>query len=95
MSDEAKTFSIALRLRRVIHEDAYVAIPVTDAIIELGEDGKGSINFDALVAEAIRLSADPRVEWKTESCQVEPHPTQQPKPDDRYMFDIFYDAPTA
>ena len=82
---------IALRLRKTTHEDAYVSVPATDSIMELREDGTYGINFDAFVAEAVRLSKDPRVEWKVEEVETVPHPMQQPKPDDRRGFDIHLD----
>ena len=92
MSEEKITVSyIALRLRRTMHEDAYISVPATDAIMIQNEDGTGSIDFDAFVAEAIRLSKDPRAEWKVEEVDTVPHPTQQPIPDDRRVFDIHLD----
>ena len=38
MSERPKTYSIALRVRRVTHEDACVAVPVTDAIMRQNDD---------------------------------------------------------
>jgi hypothetical protein len=96
MSEEQKTYSIALRLRRVVYEDAYVAVPVTDAIIKANDDGTGSIDFEALVAEAIRIGESPGVEWRIEESHSEPHPVQGPRPEDRHTFDAYYsqdDAP--
>jgi hypothetical protein len=52
------TYSIALRLRRITHEDAYIAVPVNDAILEQAEDGSRRINWEAMVAEGIRISND-------------------------------------
>lgn len=89
MTEEPKTFSITLRLRRAIYEDAYVAVPVTDAIVKANDDGTGSIDFEAFVAEAIRISGDERVEWKVEETQIEPHPIQGPLPEDRSLFDAY------
>jgi hypothetical protein len=68
------TYSISLRLRRVTYEDAYVAVPVTEAImkkseggvLEKGEDGHFRIDPEVLWAEGIRISQDNRVEWKIE-----------------------------
>ncbi len=90
MPDERKTFSIALRLRRTIHEDAYVAVPVTDALIKINDAGEGEIDFELFVAEAIRIGSDARVEWKIESTSMEAHPVQGPTPDDRQSFDAFH-----
>lgn len=90
MTEQNKTYSIALRLRRTIYEDAYVAVPVTDAIVKPKEDGTYGLDFEAFVAEAIRLSGDPRVEWKIETTEVNAHPIQGPKPEDRQSFDGYY-----
>jgi hypothetical protein len=79
---------IALRLRRITHEDAYIHVPVTDAIMKPKEDGTFRIDPEAFVAEAIRLSSSPKVEWRVEHAAVEPHPTQQPRPADRRAFDV-------
>ncbi len=92
MSKKSDTVSIALRIRRVTYEDAYVAVPVTDAITKQNEDGSVGIDIEAFFAEAIRISKDPRVEWQIETCETEPHPTQGPTPDDRESFDAFYPA---
>jgi hypothetical protein len=90
MSEAPKTYSILLHVRRIIHEDAYVAVPVTDAIMMTKADGTAGIDPEALIAEAIRISTDPRVEWRQESSLTEPHPIQQPLPEDRTSFDAFY-----
>jgi len=92
-TDQAKTFSVMLRVQRVTYEDAYVAVPITEVAMTRKEDGTLGIDPEALVAEAIRISHDPRVEWKTESYHVEPHPMQEPKPEERQSFDAFYDQP--
>ena len=89
MSDEnPKVICVALRVRRTTHEDAYVSVPATDAIMKPMGDGTCRIDFEKFVAEAIRLSQDPRVEWEVEDISTESHPTQQPKPDDRQAFDV-------
>ncbi len=93
MSEEQRTYSIALRLRRVIYEDAYIAVPVTDAIMKANEDGTGSIDIEAFIAEAIRIGGDDRVEWKTEETRIEQHPIQDPLPEGRSRFDAYYSAP--
>jgi hypothetical protein len=83
---------IVLRLRRVIVEDAYVGVPVSEAIMkrEPEPDGTYRLDFDAFVREGIRLSADPRVDWRREDGEppIEIHPTQGPVPDGRTVFDV-------
>jgi hypothetical protein len=90
MKEEPKTYSLTLRVRRTTYEDAYVSVPVTSAILKQKEDGTLGIDFEAFVAEAVRISQDPRVEWKVEEHKTEPHPIQGPKPEDRRSFDAFY-----
>jgi hypothetical protein len=56
--------SIQLRVRRVIHEDAFVSVPVIDAITKVGDDGNRKIDVDALVAAGLRLAEEPAVTWE-------------------------------
>ncbi|MFZ5637064.1 MAG: hypothetical protein ACOY82_10840 [Pseudomonadota bacterium] len=86
------TYSIALRLRRVVYEDAYIAIPVTDAVVKPTSDGSLRIDPEALFAEGIRIGQDSRIEWRVESCQTEVHPIQQAAPEGRKKLDTFYDS---
>jgi hypothetical protein len=86
-----ETYSIRVRVRRVTIEDAYVAVPVTDAIIKPHPDGTGRIDGDLLEAEARRIGNDPRTEWKFESTETEMHPWQSPMPADRHAFDAIVD----
>jgi hypothetical protein len=85
------TYSIALRMRRTIYEDAYIAVPVTDAVVKKKEDGSLGVDPAALMAEGIRISRDDRVEWQVESTKTEPHPIQQAPPEGRQKLDPFYD----
>lgn len=79
---------VSLRLRRTTYEDAYVNVPVTDAILKQKENGTYGIDYDAFVAEAIRLSENPSVEWRVEEHCTEPHPVQKPRPEDRQAYDV-------
>lgn len=90
MSDTPKTHSIMLRIRRVTYEDAYVAVPITSALMKEKEDGTIGLDVDAFVAEAVQISDNQQVEWQVESSQKEPHPMQIPKPENRASFDAFY-----
>jgi hypothetical protein len=89
------TYSIALRVRRVTYEDAYIAVPVTDAIVRKKEDGSLGVDPEAMCAEGIRISQDSRVEWQIESTNTEVHPIQQAAPEGRKKLDTFYDAPDS
>jgi hypothetical protein len=90
-SDEGRSTSIMLHIRRTIVEDAFVAVPVTGAIMMENADGTASLDWDAFVAEALRIGSDQQVEWKIELSQMEPHPAQVPLPGDRHCFDAFYE----
>lgn len=80
-----------MRVRRVTIEDAYVGVPATSAIIKKQDDGSFRIDPKLLIAEARRISKDKRTEWKIESTEIEPHPTQQHVPKDRKAFDAIVD----
>jgi len=77
-------------LRRVIHEDAYVSLLIDEKVIRLLEDGTSTIDLEKFVAEAIRISAAPGVDWQVESIQTDAHPTQAVRPADRRVMDSFY-----
>lgn len=85
------TYSIALRLRRTIYEDAYITVPVTDAILQKMEDGSLRVDPEKMWAEGIRISQDGRVEWQIESTKTDPHPIQQAPPEGRKKLDIYND----
>lgn len=89
------TYSIALRVRRVTYEDAYIAVPVTDAIVRKAEDGSLRVDPEAMWAEGVRISQDSRVEWQVESINIEAHPIQQAAPEGRQKLDAFYDNPDS
>ena len=85
------TLSIALRLRRATYEDAYIAVPVTDAIVKPKPDGSKGIDPEAFLAEGLRIGKDSRVEWQVESSKAEPHPVQQAAPEGRKTLDTASD----
>lgn len=88
---EATTTCILLHIRRVTVEDAYVNVPVSEAIMNPKPEADGTYRIDpnAFMREGIRFAADARVEWRREGePAVEPHPTQQPLPESRVAFDI-------
>jgi len=95
MGQGGKTYSITLRMRRTIVQDGHVSVPLTDLITKQPEDGTHRIDTDALTREAIRLSEDPRVDWRIESSTTDCHTWQQARPEDRTTFDPYYEGPDA
>ncbi|MDR2871768.1 MAG: hypothetical protein LBV45_04475 [Xanthomonadaceae bacterium] len=85
--EEPQSYSIVLRVRRVVYEDGYVSVPVDDTIVKRREDGHFAVNPDAFLAEAVRIAQDPQVEWIVEERAIEAHPTQCVKPADRRVVD--------
>ncbi|MBZ5592140.1 MAG: hypothetical protein LAP39_07880 [Acidobacteriia bacterium] len=88
MSPDGSIYCISLRLRRITIEDAYVNVPLTEAITKPTEEGNRALDPDAFMREGIRLSDDPRVEWQVESATTECHPVQQARPEDRTALDV-------
>jgi hypothetical protein len=86
----ADHYCIQFRVRRILHEDAYIAVPVTSAIMKQTPevDGTFRIDTEAFFAEAIRLSASEGVDWQQEESSVVAHPTQIPAPEGRRVFDV-------
>ncbi|WP_223650197.1 hypothetical protein [Hymenobacter psoromatis] len=87
MSDENKTYSVRLRLRREVVEDSYVSVIIDEKVTTEQEDGSFKIDFEKLAAEAIRISTNPQVDWQAESSRTEPHPLQTVMPDERTVLD--------
>ena len=92
MSEENNTYSVRMRLRRVIHEDAYVSVFLNEKVMKEKEDGSYGIDTDKLVAEAIRIGNTPNVDWQVETIITEQHPLQNVMPDDRKVIDSFYEG---
>ena len=82
------TYSIVLRVRRIITEDAYISVPVTNEIMKAlpEEDGTFHIDFEAFEKKAIQLSEDASVEWCNEDMVCQVHPIQQPIPEKRTSY---------
>ena len=90
MQNEPKTCSFALHLRRTIQQDAFVAVPLTGAIMKRNEDGTSSIDFEAFVAQAVLIGESDGVDWQIEDSTTQAHPVQCPLPAGRRSFDAFY-----
>ena len=52
--------------------------------------GTSIIDFEKFVAETIRISVAPEVDWQVESIQIDAHPTQAVRPATRGVVDSFY-----
>lgn len=81
MSTDA-TYSIAVRVRRVTTEDAYVRVPVTDAVLadDLDADGQHHLDGAKVMAEARRLAETGDTGWQVEERSVDVHEVQDAPP---------------
>lgn len=85
------TYSIVVRVRRVTTEDAYVRVPVTDAVMAAEPDADGHLHLDGgkVMAEARRLaeaasgSGSAQVAWQVQERDVDLHPVQDAPPEGR------------
>lgn len=78
-----RTYSIAVRLRRTVTEEAYVSVPVSDEVMspEPDENGNYHLDGDKVMEAAVNLGSDPKTHWKIEGKPViEPHPIQMARP---------------
>jgi hypothetical protein len=78
---ELSSYSISVRLCRITTEEAYVSVPVTEALMQSEPDADGAFHLDdaKVVAEAVamgsRLSS-----WQVEEQDIQPHPIQKAPP---------------
>ena len=81
-----RTYSISIRLRRTTHEEAFVSVPVTDAVKQDTPDDQGRFFLDGrkVMDVAVRLGAEHNISWRREGEPVvEPHPVQAAPNEDR------------
>ncbi|MFC9817347.1 hypothetical protein ACFVJM_35445 [Streptomyces virginiae] len=73
------SYSISVRLQRTTVEEAYVSVPVTDAVMqrEPADDGSWSyrLDTDKLFAAAVELGNE--ADWLSEGQQTVVHPIQK------------------
>jgi hypothetical protein len=74
-------YSISVRLRRTVHEEAFVSVPVTAEVMrpEPDEDGRYRLDTEKLFAEAVRMGIEGG-DWQVEATEVEVHPIQMAPP---------------
>jgi hypothetical protein len=81
--EDAKTFSVQIRLRRTTIEHGYVRVEVTPDLI--GSDG--NLDSEGLFRRALELGEEPQMVWHREEHIVEPHPIQQQRePHEKSLF---------
>ena len=83
------TYSVLVRLQRTVVLDAYVSVPVTDALLVEQADGTARLDTEKLFVAARQQGDDPRVDWQAESADTQIHPVQKPLPDDRASFNPY------
>ncbi|MFD8480462.1 hypothetical protein [Kitasatospora sp. NPDC059673] len=81
------SYSISVRLQRTTVEEAYVSVPVTDAMMrdEPNEDGSYGIDVTEFYAAALQLGA--AAEWLPEDRSVVVHPIQKAPDHIQQVFD--------
>lgn len=74
----AMSYSISVRLRRVISEEGYVSVPVDDTVMRASPEPDGMYRLDPekVFEEAIRLGASLDT-WRVEEHQITVHPIQK------------------
>jgi hypothetical protein len=79
------TYSIVVRVRRVTTEDAYVRVPVTDAVMAAEPDADGHDHLDGgkVMAQARLLAAAGDPGWQVQEQDIDLHPVQNTPPDGR------------
>ena len=81
--EDAKTFSVQIRLCRTTIEYGYVSVEVTPDLI--GLDGK--LDSEGLFRRALEWGQEPQMVWYGEEHIVEPHPVQQQRePHEKSLF---------
>ena len=74
-----KTFSVSVRLQRVITESAHVSVPLTRELFHVNPDGSETIDGEKLIAAAVELGTHPSTDWSVEGeAVIAPHPLQTP-----------------
>jgi len=82
---EEPPYSISVRVRRTTTGYAYIAVPVSDELMQTDESGAvacdpaGFAHLDPgkVLQRALELAQSPNVRWHPEEEQIEPHPTQK------------------
>jgi len=81
--EDAKTFSVQIRLCRTTTEYGYVNVEITPDLI--GLDGK--LDSEGLFRRALEWGQEPQMVWYREEHIVEPHPVQQQRePHEKSLF---------
>lgn len=72
-----KTYSVSVRLRRVITETAHVSVPLTKELFKTGPEHIRIIDTEKLVQMAIDLGRQASTTWTAEGePQIDLHPSQ-------------------
>ncbi|MEV6898505.1 hypothetical protein [Amycolatopsis sp. NPDC051372] len=74
------TYSISVRLQRTTVEEAYVSVPVSEAVLRDGPEADGSMRLDPEKVMAAAVELGRAAEWSAEDLRVTPHPIQKPRP---------------
>src|SRR5271168_2092272 len=78
---ERKTYSISVRLRRTVTEEAFVSVPLNSEVWDPVPDKDGQLHVDGMkvMEVAVHLGLYPGAHWvREDEPRVEPHPIQEP-----------------
>ncbi|MEW2507315.1 hypothetical protein AB0878_43340 [Amycolatopsis sp. NPDC047767] len=74
------TYSISVRLQRTTVEEAYVSVPVGDAVLRDEPEPDGSARLDPQKVMAAAVELGRAAHWSAEDVRITPHPIQKPPP---------------
>ena len=80
---ERETYSISIRLRRTVTEEALVSVPLNSEVVDPvpDEDGQRRVDGKKVMEVAVRMGIHQGLHWVAEGEPlVEPHPIQSPPP---------------
>jgi hypothetical protein len=74
-----KTFSVSIRLRRVITESAHVSVTITPDLMrsDPNNPGYGSLDGEKILLAAVEQGGQPSTKWVPDEANlITPHPIQ-------------------
>ena len=79
--NEQPTYSISLRVKKVIHEYAYVSVPVTPELFVVDGNGDYKLDTDKFLEVGVELGKKEGLKWYKEVEEIMVHDIQGPPPE--------------